>query len=470
MSTTPPPSGRSKKRSRLFQAAPDALFVEEWVPNITLPPPPDEPLLEEDEGGVKLDEHGLPERREEDEEPEEERKGPARIYVGPGAGRVRATARDDELPVSEVAVPDLSLPRGEGLDDEDDSDPSMPDLSIDGSGSDWGSMFDGLDDESPTDPELHSGEQDQAEPVPMPAAAPPEPEVETPEPPVEPAAEPAVEQPRAQAAPPKLDRPRSEALSARANPSWARPSGTHRKPSQPPRAKQEPPRIRPTQAKPAEPGLGALVPRSAIIAVVLLAILVVVVLVLRKQGSDPVPGPTVETPQPAGPPLELQIEPGTMKLDEPVAPPAPSVEPAAEAEPAEAEPVRASEPAPPPAPAPAAPEPRDKPAPKPDKPKPASQSQPAPAAAAEAPAPAAPPAAEPAAEPSGSGFLIVESDRYAMVYMGGRRLGGTPIARMELAPGSYAVRAVCRDTGATKTMQVEIQGGELTTASFRFMP
>jgi hypothetical protein len=54
--------------------------------------------------------------------------------------------------------------------------------------------------------------------------------------------------------------------------------------------------------------------------------------------------------------------------------------------------------------------------------------------------------------------------------MGGRRLGGTPIARMELEPGSYAVRAVCRDTGATKTMQVEVEAGQLSTAAFRFMP
>ncbi len=71
-------------------------------------------------------------------------------------------------------------------------------------------------------------------------------------------------------------------------------------------------------------------------------------------------------------------------------------------------------------------------------------------------------------EATGPGFLVVVSDSYAMVYMGGRRLGGTPIARMELDPGTYAVRAVCRDTGESKTIQVEIEPDELTTASFQF--
>ncbi len=462
MSTSPPPSSRSKKRSRLFQAAPDALFVEEWVPNITLPPPPDEPLLEDDEDGVKLDEHGLPERSDEDEEPEVERTGPARIYVGPGAGKVDVSSRD-ELPVSEVQLPDLSLPRGDDVDIDDDSDPSMPDLSIDGSGSDWGSMFDKLDDERPTDPELDSGDEDSV-PVPMPAATRPETTDEIPAraAPKAAAAEPEVQTPRVQAGPPRLDRPKPVALDARASPSWARPSKPHHRPSSPEKAKQEPPRIRPTQPKPPEPGLGALVPRSAIIAVVLLVILVVVVLLLRKQGADPVEGPGAAAPQPAGPPPVVQIEPGTMDLD--AAPEAP--EPAEEAEPAE-EPPPAGQPeaVEEPAPTPAATQPPENPRPRPAAsvaPEPAPEPKPAPEPA--------PPAEEPVADASGPGYLVVESDRYAMVYMGGRRLGGTPIARMELDPGSYAVRAVCRDTGATKTMQVEVDGGQLTTASFRFMP
>jgi hypothetical protein len=187
MTRPPDPTSRPRKRSRLFQAAPDALFVEEWVPNITLPPPPDVPL-EEEEGGVKLDEHGLPERREEEEEPEDERRGPARIYVGKGAtAKAQGPVTNDELPISDVELPDYSLPTGADPDREDGSDPSMPDLSIDGSGSSWGSMFDDLaDDEEPTDPELRSADTDDGPggpPLAMPSASVTEPQA----PPVTPA-------------------------------------------------------------------------------------------------------------------------------------------------------------------------------------------------------------------------------------------------------------------------------------------
>ncbi|MFH1464207.1 MAG: PEGA domain-containing protein, partial [Pseudomonadota bacterium] len=80
------------------------------------------------------------------------------------------------------------------------------------------------------------------------------------------------------------------------------------------------------------------------------------------------------------------------------------------------------------------------------------------------------PAPAPAAVPTGKGFMVVESDRYAMIYMGGRRLGGTPVARIELEPGTYAIRAVCRDTGASQTKQIEVKPGELSTATFKFLP
>jgi hypothetical protein len=92
-------------------------------------------------------------------------------------------------------------------------------------------------------------------------------------------------------------------------------------------------------------------------------------------------------------------------------------------------------------------------------------------------APAAPavthaptPTEPPAATPTGKGFMQVESDRYAMIYMGGQRLGGTPVARMELEPGTYAIRAVCRETGASQSKQVEVKPGELITANFKFLP
>jgi len=456
MTTPPSAPSRSRKRSRLFQAAPDALQVEEWVPNITLPPPPDAPL-EEEEGVVQLDEHGLPERDPEEEEPEEERRGPARIYVGQGAPTSAAPPTSDELPVSDVDMPNLQLP-GPPVEDDDeaDSEGELPDLSIDGSGSNWGAMFDTLDDEQPTDPEIETGPQDDASaPMPMPSAVPlakpasepaPEP-TPTPAPP----AEPRPVAPKVAPAP-KLEhiepRPIHE---ARPTPSWARSGKAPVKPEAPKPAKPQPPRIRATQPKSPEPGLGSLVPRSLIIAAVILVILLIFVWVITRP-SDP-PATTPGTPPPVEPaePTEVTIEPRSLDLEAP--PPAPEPEPVEEPErsaPAveEPEPVRTQPERTRPAPV-ATPTPRPTPPPAPE------------------PEPQEP---EPAATADGPGFMVVESDRYAMIYMGGRRLGGTPIARMELEPGSYAVRAVCRDTGATKTMQVEIQPGELATASFRFMP
>jgi len=175
------------------------------------------------------------------------------------------------------------------------------------------------------------------------------------------------------------------------------------------------------------------------------------------------PSTPVVEPAPAPEPLpEPTLEPGA----EPVVPAVPEAtskpSPAAASKPTPAPtaPAPAAAAAPKPAPAPAAAAPKPTPAP-------AAAAAPKPAPAA---TPAPTPAEPPAAAPSGKGFMAVESDRYAMIYMGGRRLGGTPVARMELEPGTYAIRAVCRDTGASQTKQVEVKPGELTTANFKFLP
>ncbi len=486
-----PKESRPRKRSRLFQAAPDALRVDEWVPNITLPPPPDAPLVEEDDGQLKLDEHGLPEFAEE-EEPEPERRGPVRIFVGKGSGSSGGAGGGEGYGVGEVQLPDLSLPRGDELDD--DEDPSMPDLSIDGSGSDWGAMFDKLDDESDTDSSLHGSDDD--EPMPMPAAAPK----------LGDSAD-VGEQPDGSKPPPRGERPRPAAVldnRIQASPNWARPkpSPSSRpskaesdarawaRPSKPMArsggakpAALEPPVIRPTkEPTPSEPGLDSLVPRSLIIAFVVLVILVLVVWVARRPDGG------IQDPPPPPPPVvptELTMQPGILDLEPaapaPVGQPEPEEQvarPGPEEQVEQPEPVEQAERVERPEPA----EPAEQPEPAApsvsDPEPPRERSRPAPAPAPVEAAPAPPPLPEPAAPtqpelapaPTGAGFLVVESDRYAMVYMGGRRLGGTPVARMELEPGSYAVRAVCRDTGATKTTQIEIVSGELTTANFRFMP
>jgi hypothetical protein len=113
--------GRNSKptrRSRLFSGRPDALLVEEWVPNISLPPPPDTPLEVDEEEGL-FDENGMPTLEAEPEE--ETRGGPARLFVGVGQ-RGAALASEDEQGAAEGIVvhePDdffvaeLRLPRPE---------------------------------------------------------------------------------------------------------------------------------------------------------------------------------------------------------------------------------------------------------------------------------------------------------------------------------------------------------------------
>jgi hypothetical protein len=139
-----PGASKPARRSRLFQQRPDALRVEEWIPNITLPPPPDTPLEEEEDTGLVLDEHGLPQFEEEPERDPEEHAGPARLFVGMGQrGAGVAAARDtgtdadgdaeDEFVYEEpddFFVAELRLPRPEdslpfrigGASDDDPDD------------------------------------------------------------------------------------------------------------------------------------------------------------------------------------------------------------------------------------------------------------------------------------------------------------------------------------------------------------
>jgi hypothetical protein len=134
---------RRTRRSRLFHSRPDALLVDEWVPNITLPPPPDAVLEEDDPAVAVLDEHGLPTFEDEPEEAPREPGGPARLFVGLGQrGASVAPSEEpdgeDEFDFSEhhdFFVAELRLPRPEDRlpfriggrgepaegDDEDDS-------------------------------------------------------------------------------------------------------------------------------------------------------------------------------------------------------------------------------------------------------------------------------------------------------------------------------------------------------------
>ncbi len=118
-------SPKPARRSPLFRSRPDRLLVEEWVPNITLPPPPDTPLEEDDPEQARLDEHGLPTFAEEkEEEPGPSSGGPARLFVGMGqrgarvqAPTLEAEGADDEeeylVGDDDFFVAELRLPRPE---------------------------------------------------------------------------------------------------------------------------------------------------------------------------------------------------------------------------------------------------------------------------------------------------------------------------------------------------------------------
>lgn len=125
---------RPSKRSRLFQARPDRLLVEEWVPSIALPAPPQTPL-EEIPGEPRVDEHGIPELPHEPDDTV--RVGPARLYVGQG----RRPTTQGEAPGGDEAqagyfVAELRLPRPEdGLPfglaaREEDPDPWSEELEF----------------------------------------------------------------------------------------------------------------------------------------------------------------------------------------------------------------------------------------------------------------------------------------------------------------------------------------------------
>ncbi|MFH1467169.1 MAG: hypothetical protein ABIO70_22485, partial [Pseudomonadota bacterium] len=355
-------AGKPRRRSRLFQAAPDRLLVDEWVPNIKLPPPPATEL--EDEGpSALLDEHGLP-VREPEEEPEPERRGPARIYVGQGglnASGQRAPA-PPELQAPEM--PDLRLPLGASEPDLDDGEESssgdLPDLSIDGGGGGWRGFDMGLarasesDLEAPTDPNLRAGgaaDEPSALEMPaaeeMPAASPPPAALVSGAVPI-PVPEPGP-------APVKPPRPTPIAPGAQATPSWARPTpGADRGARRPPEA---PPRIRAAAPPRLEPSLASFVPRSLVIAIVVLGIVAMAVWAVRYAGLA---GPQSKAP-PAGAPAAMEapttvdglvIRPSTPQV-EPAAPaPEPSREPEVSPAPESAA-VAAPEPAPVARPAPA---------------------------------------------------------------------------------------------------------------------
>jgi eukaryotic-like serine/threonine-protein kinase len=65
------------------------------------------------------------------------------------------------------------------------------------------------------------------------------------------------------------------------------------------------------------------------------------------------------------------------------------------------------------------------------------------------------------------GYFTVDALPYATIYIGQRKLGVTPLVRVELSAGAHSVRAVSSD-GQVKTLQIHIGPGETTKKRILF--
>ena len=91
----------------------------------------------------------------------------------------------------------------------------------------------------------------------------------------------------------------------------------------------------------------------------------------------------------------------------------------------------------------------------------------APTVAVAPPPPLDPPPRRPArqpdrpARPNGPpGTITIDSSPiYATIYVDGKRIGDTPLVKLELAPGRHVVRAVT-ESGASQELRVMINAGE----------
>ncbi|MBC8454914.1 MAG: hypothetical protein H8D71_01770 [Deltaproteobacteria bacterium] len=69
-----------------------------------------------------------------------------------------------------------------------------------------------------------------------------------------------------------------------------------------------------------------------------------------------------------------------------------------------------------------------------------------------------------------NGFLTVESDHAANVYVDDRKVGITPIVKIEVTPGRHRVLAVEVETGKRKAQTADVAQGEERPVRFAFQP
>jgi hypothetical protein len=68
------------------------------------------------------------------------------------------------------------------------------------------------------------------------------------------------------------------------------------------------------------------------------------------------------------------------------------------------------------------------------------------------------------------GFLTIESDHAANVYVDDRKVGITPIVKIEVTPGRHRVLAVEVETGKRKAQTADVTQGEERAVRFAFQP
>ncbi|MBN2495736.1 MAG: serine/threonine protein kinase [Deltaproteobacteria bacterium] len=74
----------------------------------------------------------------------------------------------------------------------------------------------------------------------------------------------------------------------------------------------------------------------------------------------------------------------------------------------------------------------------------------------------------PKAEAVGFGFLRLDSDPWTEVYLGEKKLGPTPLFKVELPAGTHRLRLVNEEAHIDRRVEIRIRKGELTKRSIRF--
>jgi hypothetical protein len=76
----------------------------------------------------------------------------------------------------------------------------------------------------------------------------------------------------------------------------------------------------------------------------------------------------------------------------------------------------------------------------------------------------------PPSEPTGEGWLTLRTEPWCDVYLGGERIGTSPLNRLVFPAGKYSLRLVNESARIEKTLEVEIQPGRESTTRLMLEP